>query len=96
MYPVTNALGLQYSFCVIVAASVFGTIYPIYLIVIPAAREQVHPVRSQRQPSLPEDKRISPYRKASHIFHTVVKRRKGNDDSCTAEHVEGAKEMWHG
>ncbi|MCJ1431924.1 hypothetical protein MMC27_001280 [Xylographa pallens] len=96
MYPVTNALGLQYSFCVIVAASVIGTIYPIYLIFIPAAREQVNPVRSQWQPSLPEDKRGSSYRRASHIFYTVVKRRKGNDDSCTAEHVEGAKEMWHG
>ncbi|MCJ1377737.1 hypothetical protein MMC17_000833 [Xylographa soralifera] len=96
MYPVTNAFGLQYSFCVIVAASVFVTIYPIYLILVPAARNQVVPVHSQRRPAIPEDKRVSPYRRASHIFHTAVKRRKGNDDSCTAEHVEGAKEEWFG
>ncbi|MCJ1283823.1 hypothetical protein MMC26_003154 [Xylographa opegraphella] len=96
MYPVRNAVGLQYSFCVNVASSVFGTIYPIYLILIPAARKQVDTLCPQRQSTLPEDKCVSPYRRASRIFHTAVRRRKDNDDNCTAEYVEGAKVTWPG
>ncbi|MCJ1392249.1 hypothetical protein MMC18_005116 [Xylographa bjoerkii] len=96
MSPVTNAFGLEYSFCVIVAASVFGTMYPIYLILIPAARDQVDPVHSHQQPVLPEDRRVNPYRRANGIFHTGVKRRKVNEDNCIAEHVEGVKETWPG
>lgn len=96
MYPVRNASGIPYSFCVIVAASAFGLIYPLYLIFVPAARDQVDPGHKHRHSVLPEERPVSPYQRASRIFHAAVRRKKGPDDGCSAEHVEGEKEGWPG
>ena len=96
MYPITNTFGLQYSFCIVVAASAFGTIYPVYLILIPAAREQVDPAHSHRHSTLPRGRPMSPYKRASRIIHTAVKRKKSHEEYCTTNHVEGEKEVWPG
>ncbi|KAL9621050.1 MAG: hypothetical protein Q9160_004435 [Pyrenula sp. 1 TL-2023] len=45
---VTNGHSIQYSWCVVVAVSVFGTIFPVYLNVFPQARRQVDPVHEAR------------------------------------------------
>ncbi len=43
MSPVASARGLRYSFCVVVALFAFGTVFPVYLSVVPIARKQVDP-----------------------------------------------------
>ncbi|MCJ1475371.1 hypothetical protein MMC13_004033 [Lambiella insularis] len=96
MHPVSNAFGLPYSFCIIVAASAFGTIYPLYLIFVPAARDQVNPGRKHRHPALPDHRPVSPYKKASRVFQAAMRRKRGPDEGCGAEHVEGEKEEWPG
>ena len=82
MYPVINAYGLQYAFCTIVAASAFGISFPMYLFVVPAAKQQVDPVHERRTPILSVDRAAS---------GVVERRRRKNKGEEEAEHVE-AKE----
>ena len=44
MSPVSKSRGLQYAFCVVVALFAFGSIFPVYLVTLPAARAQVDPI----------------------------------------------------
>lgn len=37
--------GVQYAFCVVVAAFVFGALFPVYLWIVPLARAQTHPLQ---------------------------------------------------
>jgi fucose permease len=46
MSPVIKSKGIQYAMCVVVAVFTFGTLFPIYLCSVPAARAQVNPVMS--------------------------------------------------
>ncbi|KAH8591276.1 major facilitator superfamily domain-containing protein [Bisporella sp. PMI_857] len=43
VWAVTNSHSVQYSYCVIIAIMAFGTLFPIYLNAVPAARHQVDP-----------------------------------------------------
>lgn len=47
-WGVDNHRGLQYSYCVPLAAAVFGMLFPLYLNIFPAARLQVDPIHERR------------------------------------------------
>lgn len=47
-WAVSKGHGLQYSFCVPLAVAMFGMTFSVYLILVPAARVQVDPVRGRR------------------------------------------------
>ena len=93
MSPVTSKQGLRYSFCVVVAASAFGTLFPLYVAIVPAARKQTDPVHERRPLSSLRD---SSGRKQSWVGRTLTLRRsrkRGISDLPTIEHIEGDKEM---
>ena len=46
---VAQSRGLQYSFCLPLAAFAFGTIFAVYLNLVPAAKSQVDPVHERRE-----------------------------------------------
>ena len=93
MYPVMNTYGVQYSFCVVVASSAAGIVFPLYLCLFPAAREQVDPVYTDLGLILPTARPSSPYQRASRVLHAAMKRKRaGSEDNGTVEHVEGEKE----
>ena len=95
MSPVVRAYGLQYAFCVVVAVTAFGTIYPLYLIMVPAAKKQVDPVNLSKRSILPQDRLEGKGERASRIFHAAIRRKKGaSTDSPSVEHVEGEKGDW--
>jgi hypothetical protein len=45
--PVAATRGTPYSFCVMVALSVFGALFPLYMILTPQARAQVDPQKKR-------------------------------------------------
>ncbi|KEF56349.1 uncharacterized protein A1O9_07930 [Exophiala aquamarina CBS 119918] len=47
-WGVSNHKGLKYSYCVPLAAAVFGMLFPLYLNIFPAARLQVDPIHERR------------------------------------------------
>lgn len=52
VWAVSSARGLRYSYSVICAIFCFGAIFPIYLNLIPAARQQVDPIHENRRRGL--------------------------------------------
>lgn len=48
LYGVTKSHSVQYSWCVMLAVFSFGTIFPLYLNFVPAARKQVDPIHEKR------------------------------------------------
>jgi hypothetical protein len=87
---------LQYSFCVPLAAFAFGSIFAIYLNVVPAARNQVDPVHEHRDRQRHARKALtgasSGFDMASprHQFGLtgILARRKHKADGPSSEHVE--------
>ncbi|MCJ1244389.1 hypothetical protein MMC30_001587 [Trapelia coarctata] len=79
MYPVANAYGLRYSFCVIVAASAFGIVFPVYLIAVPKARRQVDPVHRHKRerPVLPTE---NPREKGGRVGKVPEARRRKKEE----------------
>ncbi|OBT53598.1 hypothetical protein VE04_07440 [Pseudogymnoascus sp. 24MN13] len=78
---------VQYSFCVIVALFAFGTIFPLYLNIVPGARHQVDPANlwslavdePQRRGHQPADEGPdSPFGRMSIRFTTFMNRAGGN------------------
>ena len=95
MNSVARSHGLQYSFCVVVAVTGFGTLFPLYLIASPDAKKQVDPVVLSRRSVHPHDRPQSHGERASRIFHNVVRRKKdASTDSASVQHVEGEKNEW--
>ena len=95
VYPVASARGLQYAFVVCVAAFAFGTVFPIYLAVVPMAKKHVDPVRTTRGPILGSEARPSSAKKASKVFHDIKRRGKKGESGSEAssgqpsvDHVE--------
>lgn len=95
MSPVTNAYGVRYAFCVVVAVFSFGAIMPIYLSLSQAAKNQVDPVRTKRNSILLGEKRPCIPNRAARVFGAVVRRGKKTSslstegELATIEHVEG-------
>ena len=95
MSPVTNAYGVRYAFCVVVAVFSFGAIMPIYLSLSQAAKDQVDPVRTKRNSILLGEKRPCTPNRAARVFGAVVRRGKKTSslstegELATIEHVEG-------
>ena len=85
MRPVTTHRGVQYGFCVIVAAFALAAVLPLYTAIIPIAKRQVDPVR-EFPPQDPE-KTSAPLR-VNRILSSLVKRKNTSSESPTAEHVE--------
>jgi fucose permease len=84
----------QYAFCVIVAAFAVGTLYPIWLNALPAARQLSDPVRdeqSRRESEAEEKRRELSGEKRSKMFSKLKGRlsmHKDNDQLPSVEHRE--------
>lgn len=98
MYPVINAYGLRYSFCVVVAASAFGVIFPLYLIAVPKARKQVDPVHriKHASPILPMENPVSTWAKVMGKVPARARRKKADREVEPAALMDGRKEEWPG
>ena len=93
MNPVMVSRGLQYAFVVTVAVFAFGLVFPAYLALVPSAKRQVDPVRSEKGPVLGHEERRGASKRGSKLFHDLVRRRKGggsegSSDGPSIEHVE--------
>jgi hypothetical protein len=84
----------QYAFCVIVAAFAVGTLYPIWLNALPAARQLSDPVRdeqSRRESEAEEKRRELSGEKRTKMFSKLKGRlsmHKDNDQLPSVEHRE--------
>jgi fucose permease len=84
----------QYAFCVIVAAFAVGTLYPIWLNALPAARQLSDPVRdeqSRRESEAEEKRRKLSGEKRTKMFSKLKGRlsmHKDNDQLPSVEHRE--------
>ena len=74
MSTVTASQGVRYSFAVVIAVFAFGSIFPAYLAVVPAAKEQVDPEHQLA----PGDGPPTPSR-ANRVFSVVAGRRRHLD-----------------
>lgn len=96
---------VQYSFCVIVALFAFGTIFPLYLNLVPGARHQVDPAepmgfdRGELRHARGEmEEPSTPIRRLSHRFSVVISKiaGKGNRESGELPVVEHRESRWNG
>ena len=94
MSPVSDARGLRYSFAVVVAVFAFGTLLPIYVCAVPAAKDQVDPVckRHQSHQTRSRESRPSRRHRANRIFGALRRRNKDPPDVPRTEQVEEDKE----
>ncbi len=85
--PVKNSHGVRYSFCVVTAIFAFGMIFPIYLNLFPAAKNQVDPVIGGHHWTSPlkRDSESAEKRNGIGLTRRNVKRQ---SDLPTLEHVE--------
>lgn len=62
MNAVINSRGVRYSFCIVVAFLAFGSVFPVYTALVPAAKQQVDPVRESGKAPMPREKpeRVEP------------------------------------
>lgn len=88
---------LQYSFCVPLAAFAFGTIFAIYLNVVPAARNQVDPVYERRDRQRNARRVLTNTSSGSDMASPkyqfgltgiLARRKKHRSDEPSSEHVE--------
>ncbi|CAG8959700.1 hypothetical protein HYFRA_00001606 [Hymenoscyphus fraxineus] len=87
-----NRKSVQYSFCIIVALSAFGLLFPVYLNLVPKARKQVDPTY---YPAVGE-----PVRRLSNILGAGIEKIRGSGSEerspglPTFEHREGRGDSW--
>lgn len=81
MSPISNSKGLQYAFCVVVAVFAFGSVFPAYLVLVPAAKAQVDPIHRVQDRCWSLDR-------VSRLFGPATNKRQ-NSDLPTVGHVEG-------
>ena len=86
MSPIATSFSVPYSFCVVVACSAFGALFPLYMTVTPQARAQVDPVLTAKRRTLPfdEDGAQQPRKRKS----WVQKWPRRPEHTLATEHVE--------
>ena len=99
MWPVANARGYAYSFCVAIAATAAALLFPIYLLLVPKAQRQVDPVvdghdggdLDRRNAILPTTNKgdDGPWSQANKMLHVFSKKRKSSGP--VVEHVESRR-----
>ena len=95
MNSVADSSGLPYSFCVVVAASAGGIVFPIYLETVPKAKRQVDPVHKPK-PALPTTERRGSLRERVLSFiseKAKPKLRRRSQDDGEAEYVEKSDDV---
>lgn len=96
---VERSRGIKYSFCVAVAAFAVGTVFAIYLNIVPAAKKQVDPVHEDRTArrnkrlakhhSNESDSMSSAQRNQFGLLGIIARRRRAKADNMpTSLHVE--------
>ncbi|KAL9108678.1 MAG: hypothetical protein Q9227_006624 [Pyrenula ochraceoflavens] len=94
---ITNSHSIQYSWCVVVAVSAGGILFPSYLNMFPQARNQVDPVHESRafrnhhrKHTLRNisDGSTDPKTKAFGLVGIIARRKKQQSDSPHSEHYE--------
>ncbi|CAE7192352.1 hypothetical protein P3342_009174 [Pyrenophora teres f. teres] len=90
MFAALKTDNAQYAFCVIVAAYTLGSLYPIYLNLLPAARHLSDPVRDEktRRESEMEERRRGSATDKLHKWSKGKKGRHWNDALPSVEHRE--------
>lgn len=56
MNAVINRRGVRYSFCIVVAFFAFGLVLPAFTALVPAAKQQVDPVREPGKLPMPRER----------------------------------------
>lgn len=90
--PIISAYNVPYSFCIVVATTAFGAIFPIYLEIVPSAKKQVDPVYP-KTPVLPaqltEKSAVPPTKFTSTIRDRLRFQFRKNKDDTAVEHIGG-------
>ena len=82
--PIAASRGAQYSFTVVVAVFAFGSIFPAYLAVTPAAKSQVDPHHKNESIDITRDRSPKPTR-LSRVFSGITRRRRQSSDQPPSE-----------
>jgi len=91
MYAASKSRNYQYAFCVVVAAFAFGTIFPVFLNLVPQARKQVDPVKNfggLNEDTSPPSPESPASRRGSKFWEGLKMRQKESEDLPSAEHKE--------
>lgn len=56
MNAVIDSRGVRYSFCIVVSFFAFGLVFPVFTALIPAAKQQVDPVRQSGKLPVPRER----------------------------------------
>ena len=90
--PIISGYNVSYSFCIVVATTCLGAIFPIYLETIASAKKQVDPIYP-KTPVLPaqltEKSTESHDKPASDMIHRLRSRFKKTRDVTSREHIAG-------
>lgn len=78
---------VQYGFCIIVAFFAFGSVLPFYTALVPAAKEQVDPVRDEFNSENLDLATTSS--RMDRISSALLRRKRILSDLPTVEHIEG-------
>lgn len=73
MNAVIDRRGVGYSFCVVVAFFAFGSVLPIFMAVVPAAKQQVDPVRESGKLPMARQKPARAEARAKHSAADMMK-----------------------
>ncbi|KIX94462.1 uncharacterized protein Z520_09848 [Fonsecaea multimorphosa CBS 102226] len=96
-WAVAKGSDLRYSYCVPLAVAVFGTLFPLYLNLVPQARIQVDPVhgnRSKRRAESTPNQQIPRSEEDEKLQHFGLpgiiarRKRKPRSESPSVEHIE--------
>lgn len=87
----SRAEGVQYAFCIVVAAFAFGALFPIYLWIVPLARAQTHPLqRHAESENHPRATMAAFASKAKALGHLTGAGKRSSDLSTVAAHSTGS------
>jgi len=90
MHLVSVSRGYQYSYCIVIACFAFGMVYPVYVMFVPIAKQQMEPVRVKESRSLSTATGGSAFSETMRKFSVLMFRKKAtaSDDEAPAEHLE--------
>lgn len=95
MNAVINSRGVRYSFCIVVAFFAFGLVLPVFTALVPAAKQQVDPVREPGKLPMPRE-RPSPAGPEKPERGARVKRQEPASDFITNALSKGEKDIGPG
>ena len=95
MNAVINSRGVRYSFCIVVSFFAFGLVLPVFTALVPAAKQQVDPVREPGKLPMPRERPLGAgLEKQEH--GTGVRRTEAGSDFITNALSKGEQDIGPG